>query len=242
MPLPGPAENPGMSVESDATRPIRVLVVDDQTLVREGLVALIGLLPGMEVVGTAGDGAEALERAAEVAPDVVLMDLRMPRVDGVEATRSIRERHPGVQVVVLTTYSDDESVLSALRAGARGFLTKDATAQEIARAVTAVHRGDPGLDAIAQEKLLRALDSGGRPARRERAAPALPDGLSPREAEVLALIAAGSTNAEIAEELCVTEATVKTHINNIFSKAHLRDRAAAVLYAHRHGLAPGDEP
>jgi len=232
-----------MNAETPPLPPIRVLVVDDQTLVREGLVALIGLLPGMEAVGTAADGAEALERVAEVAPDVVLMDLRMPRVDGVEATRSIRERHPHVQVVVLTTYSDDESVLSALRAGARGFLTKDATAQEIARAVNAVHRGDPGLDVTAQEKLLRALDTGGRPAaRRERAAPALPDGLSPREAEVLALIAAGSTNAEIAEELCVTEATVKTHINNIFSKAHLRDRAAAVLYAHRHGLAPGDEP
>ncbi|GII75096.1 DNA-binding response regulator [Sphaerisporangium rufum] len=208
----------------------RVLVVDDQTVVREGLVLLLRLLPGIEVVGTAADGAEALLLVAAERPDVVLMDLRMPRMGGVEATRRIREEHPGTQVVVLTTYSDDESVFAALRAGARGYLTKDARAEEIAEAVARVRRGDAQLDPAVQRRLLEMVSAGRQP--RD-----LPDGLTPREAEVLEAIARGRSNAEIAKELYITEATVKTHINKLFAKTGVRDRAQAVAYAYRHGLA-----
>ncbi|MCW2937348.1 MAG: two component transcriptional regulator, LuxR family [Actinomycetia bacterium] len=214
----------------------RVLVVDDQTVVRDGLILLLGLLPGMEVVGAAADGAQALELVAAHLPDVVLMDLRMPRMDGVEATRRIRASHPSVQVVVLTTYADDDSVFSALKAGARGFLTKDAGAEEIARAISAVRDGEAQLDPSVQRRLVEAL-AASRPVRRTTD---LPDGLTRREAEVLKLIAAGRTNAEIARELYVAESTVKTHVNNLFAKAGLRDRAQAVTYAYRHHLAePG---
>jgi DNA-binding NarL/FixJ family response regulator len=216
----------------------RVLVVDDQTVVRDGLVLLLGLLPGLEVVGSAGDGEEALRLVAEHRPDVVLMDLRMPRVDGVEATRRIKAAHPAVQIVVLTTYSDDESVFAALQAGARGYLTKDAGAEEIARAIDAVRGGDAQLDPSVQRRLVDALATGVQPSRRRRGD--LPDGLTQREAEVLTLIADGRSNAEIARELFISEATVKTHINNLFAKAGLRDRAQAVTYAYRKGLAePG---
>jgi DNA-binding NarL/FixJ family response regulator len=213
----------------------RVLVVDDQTVVRDGLVLLLGLLPGLEVVGSAGDGEEALRLVGENHPDVVLMDLRMPRVDGVEATRRIKAEHPSVQIVVLTTYSDDESVFAALQAGARGYLTKDAGADEIARAIDAVRGGDAQLDPSVQRRLVDALATGTQPSRRRRGD--LPDGLTQREAEVLTLIAGGNSNAEIARELFISEATVKTHINNLFAKAGLRDRAQAVTYAYRKGLA-----
>jgi len=213
----------------------RVLVVDDQTVVRDGLVLLLGLLPGLEVVGSAGDGEEAVRLVGEHHPDVVLMDLRMPRVDGVEATRRIKADHPSVQIVVLTTYSDDESVFAALQAGARGYLTKDAGADEIARAIDAVCGGDAQLDPSVQRRLVDALATGAQPARRRRGD--LPDGLTQREAEVLILIAGGRSNAEIARELFISEATVKTHINNLFAKAGLRDRAQAVTYAYRKGLA-----
>jgi DNA-binding NarL/FixJ family response regulator len=213
----------------------RVLVVDDQTVVRDGLVLLLGLLPGLEVVGSAGDGEEAVRLVAENHPDVVLMDLRMPRVDGVEATRRIKAQHPSVQIVVLTTFSDDESVFAALQAGARGYLTKDAGAEEIARAIDAVRGGDAQLDPSVQRRLVDALATGAQPSRRRRAD--LPDGLTQREVEVLTLIASGRSNAEIARELFISEATVKTHINNLFAKAGLRDRAQAVTYAYRKGLA-----
>jgi DNA-binding NarL/FixJ family response regulator len=213
----------------------RVLVVDDQTVVRDGLVLLLGLLPGLEVVGSAGDGEEAVRLVAENHPDVVLMDLRMPRVDGVEATRRIKAEHPSVQIVVLTTFSDDESVFAALQAGARGYLTKDAGADEIARAIDAVRDGDAQLDPSVQRRLVDALAAGAQPSRRRRAD--LPDGLTQREVEVLTLIASGRSNAEIARELFISEATVKTHINNLFAKAGLRDRAQAVTYAYRKGLA-----
>ncbi|PZG13658.1 response regulator [Nonomuraea aridisoli] len=215
----------------------RVVVVDDQAVVREGLVLLLGLLPGIEVVGSAGDGEAALRLVEDERPDVVLMDLRMPRMDGVEATRHIRAAYPETQVVVLTTYSDDDSVFAALRAGARGFLTKDAEADDIARAVATVVRGDAQLDPSVQRRLLETMAPVRvKPAPAARGAD-LPDGLTPREGEVLALIADGLSNAEIAGRLHVTEATVKTHINNLFAKAHLRDRAQAVTYAYRHGLA-----
>ncbi|MBO1335776.1 response regulator transcription factor [Streptomyces sp. VRA16 Mangrove soil] len=213
----------------------RVVVVDDQTVVREGIVMLLGLLPGIEVVGSGGDGEEAVALVAELAPDVVLMDLRMPRCDGVEATRRIRAEYPGTQVVVLTTYADDESLFPALTAGARGYLTKDAGGEEIVRAVEDVLSGDAGLSPKIQRRLLERLSQPAPAVTPEPKEP--PDGLTAREAEVLGLIADGLTNQEIARELHVSTATVKTHINNLFAKTGLKDRAQAVRYAYRHGLA-----
>jgi DNA-binding NarL/FixJ family response regulator len=216
-------------------RVIRVLIADDQTVVREGLETLLSLSLGIEVVGAARDGEEAVRLVAERAPDIVLMDLRMPRCDGVQATRRITQEHPRTRVVVLTTYADDESIFGALEAGAMGYLTKDAGAQDIQRAIRTVHDGEALLDPVVQRRLIEQIHhSGPRRTSQERS---LPDGLTQREAEVLALIAAGLSNAEIAQRLVISEATVKTHINNIFSKAELRDRAQAVVYAIRHGLA-----
>ena len=218
----------------------RVLVVDDQTVVRDGLVLILQLLPDIEVVGSCGDGESALRLVAEHRPDVVLMDLRMPRMDGAEATARIKASHPDTQIVVLTTFSDDASVFTALKAGARGYLTKDAGSAEIAGAITAVHDGTAQLDPKIQRQLVDALAGDPAPAPAPAPAPSttdLPDGLTRREAEVLNLIAAGRSNGEIARELYISEATVKTHINNLFTKAGLRDRAQAVGYAYRHGLA-----
>jgi DNA-binding NarL/FixJ family response regulator len=209
----------------------RVLLADDQRVVREGLSMLLGLLPGIEVVGTAADGEEAFTMALELRPDVVLMDLRMPRCDGIEATRRLRDARPETKVIALTTYADDASVLAAIRAGARGFLTKDAGAEEIQEAIGAVARGEAALDPAVQRHVVAALSADDAPD-----SPALPDGLTAREAEVLALIAEGLSNAEIAERLVVSPATVKSHINHLFAKANLRDRAQAVTYAYRHGL------
>lgn len=214
----------------------RVVVAEDQAIVRDGLVLLLGLLPGVEVVGAAADGEEALTLVAEHRPDVVLMDLRMPRLSGVAATKRVREEFPDTQVVVLTTYADDASVFSALRAGARGFLTKSAGAEEIAAAIASVMEGHAGLDPKIQGRLLDNMTAVPSPPPVPRR-PETPDGLTRREREVLILIAAGRTNAEIAGELYVSEATVKTHINNLFAKAGLRTRAQAVAYAFRHGLA-----
>ncbi|MEV1025412.1 response regulator transcription factor [Streptomyces sp. NPDC050264] len=214
--------------------PARVVVVDDQTVVREGIVMLLGLLPGIEVVGAGGDGEQAITLVAELDPDVVLMDLRMPRCDGVEATRRIRAEHPGTQVVILTTYADDESLFPALKAGARGYLTKDAGGDEIVRAVADVLSGDAGLSPRIQRRLLERLS---QPEDVTPTPKEPPDGLTAREAEVLVLIADGLNNQEIGRALHVSTATVKTHINNLFAKTGLKDRAQAVRYAYRHGLA-----
>ncbi|MEU7818996.1 response regulator transcription factor [Pseudonocardia sp. NPDC049154] len=211
---------------------LRVVLADDQRIVRDGLVTLLGLLPGIEVVGAAADGAAALELVAEHAPDVLLTDLRMPGVDGVEATRRVRTEHPGTAVVVLTTYVDDEAVVPALRAGAAGWLSKDADAEAIGRALRSAADGQTTLDPVAAARLVGASAPAPAPA-------TLPDGLTPREAEVLTLIAEGLSNQQIARRLVVGEATVKTHVNHLFAKAGLRDRAQAVRYAYRHGLTGG---
>ncbi|MFE9740255.1 response regulator [Streptomyces sp. NPDC006477] len=301
-------------MSGDETTPVvRVVVADDQAVVREGIVMLLGLLPGVEVVGAARDGEEAVALTAELTPDVVLMDLRMPRCDGVEATRRIRERHPGTEIVVLTTYADDDSLFPALRAGARGYLTKDAGGEEIVRALRDVTDGRAGLSPTVQRRLLEQLlerperpgertertsertggsteRTGGRTERIEPTeatlgaggartvggvrsaeeterndrsrwpkssgapgagtegvpapgAPVVPgaDGLTERETEVLVLVADGLSNQEIAGRLRISTATVKTHINNLFAKTGVRDRAQAVRYAYQHGLvrAPG---
>ena len=215
--------------------PIRVLIADDQRVVRDGLTMLVALIDGVEVVGTAGDGIEAVEVAVRERPDVVLMDLRMPDMDGADATRQIRDVLPDARVLVLTTYADDESLFPALQAGARGYLTKDASAEEIEQAIRALAAGRTHLDPIIQQRLVAAvLDAQPAPRAHE-----LPDELTPREAEVLKLIAAGLSNAEIAASLVVSNATVKTHVNRIFSKIGARDRAQAVHYAYQHGIASG---
>ncbi|HEX4723653.1 MAG TPA: response regulator transcription factor [Pseudonocardiaceae bacterium] len=217
---------------------LRVVIADDQTVVREGLAILLGLLPGVEVVGAAEDGLVALRLVAEQRPDVLLVDLRMPRCDGVEATRRVRAEHPGTEVVVLTTYADDESVLDALQAGARGFLTKDADAEAIARALHAAAAGQSTVDGDVQRRLIDAATRGRSGAGQERPRE-LVEGLTARETEVLRLIAGGLSNGEIARRLVVSEATVKTHVNHVFAKANLRDRAQAVAYAYRAGLVDG---
>ena len=212
---------------------IRVVVADDQRVVRDGLVVLLGLLEGIEVVAAAGDGAEAVELADLHDADVVLMDLRMPVLDGVGATRELGVRRPSTRVLVLTTYADDESLFPALRAGARGYLTKDTSAAELERAIRAVHAGETHLDAEVQRRLVETVVA---PAPATRAS-VLPDGLTPREGEVLVLIAEGLSNHEIAARLVVSLATVKTHVNRILAKTGARDRAQAVAYAYRHGIA-----
>jgi DNA-binding NarL/FixJ family response regulator len=212
---------------------VRVLLADDQRLVRESLATMLGLLDGIELVGTASDGEEALALAASQRPEIVLMDLRMPRLDGIEATRRLREEQPDVRVIALTTFDDDESVIGALRAGARGYLTKDAGAEDIRAAIFAVAAGEAALDPTVQHHVVAALASN-EPG---NGGSELPDGLTPREAEILGLIAEGLTNAEIAERLVVSPTTVKSHINHLFAKAGLRDRVQAVTYAYRKGLA-----
>ena len=218
--------------------PARVLVVDDQRVLRDGLVSMLALIPNLEVVGAAADGIEAVDMVERHNPDVVLMDLRMPRCDGVEATRRILAVAPQVSVVVLTTHADDESVFAALQAGARGYLTKEASAEEISRAIATVRAGDALFDPSVQRRLRDAVAAQGMPAAPALRPPAAhnPDGLTARELDVLKLIAEGLDNREIAARLFVSEATVKTHINNMFSKTQVRDRAQAVAYAYRNGI------
>lgn len=209
---------------------IRVLIADDQRAVREGLAMLVGLTDDIEVIGTAGNGFEAVHLANQLQPDVVLMDLRMPEMEGAEATRAIRAAVPEINVLVLTTYADDDSLFPALQAGARGYLTKDASAEEIEHAIRAVADGHTHLDPAIQQRLIAAALTGER-----KSTP--PDDLTAREIEVLKLIAAGFSNTEIATALVVSAATVKTHINHVFQKTGARDRAQAVRYAYEHGLA-----
>jgi DNA-binding NarL/FixJ family response regulator len=238
---------------SDSVPPLRIVVADDQRAVREALATVLDAEPGFEVVGLAADGDEAIELAHRLSPAVVLMDLRMPNVDGVAATRRLAAELPAVKVVVLTTFADDTSILGALEAGALGFLTKDAGREQIALAVRSAAAGQAVLDPLVQASLLRAASPAGAaagaaglgppvesPAPAAPAPEALPDDLTPREADVLRAIAAGRSNAEIATELFISEVTVKSHINHLFAKIQARSRAEAVRYAYDHGLVtPG---
>jgi DNA-binding NarL/FixJ family response regulator len=214
-------------------RPLRVVIADDQASVREGLVLLLGGLPGIDVVGAAADGEQALAQVAEHQPDAILLDLHMPVLDGIGATRRLAAEHPGVAIVVLTTYADDGSVIEALQAGARSYLTKDADRTDIARALQAAAGGLTVFDPRVRATLLAAAGPGPGPA---GLTPEPPDGLTHREVEILGLMAQGLTNPEIAERLYLSNHTVKTHINRIFAKTGSRDRVAAVGYAQRHRI------
>jgi DNA-binding NarL/FixJ family response regulator len=213
--------------------PLRVLLVDDHPLYRDGLVAVLGTLPGVEVAGQAGDGQEAVERARALQPDVVLMDLNLPVLGGIEATRRITGELPRTAVLVLTMLDGDDALFAAMRAGARGYLLKGADRDEIARALTTVGRGEVVFSAALASRVL-AWFSGGRPA----AATPFPE-LTDREREVLDLVARGLTNAAIAARLVVSDKTVRNHVSSVFSKLHVGDRALAVARARDAGLGQG---
>ncbi|MFD7492517.1 response regulator [Streptomyces sp. NPDC059832] len=221
-----------MSEPTQNPQRLRVIVADDQAAVREPLAAVLDLAEDIDVVASAADGTEVLAAVAAGPVDVVLMDLRMPVMDGTEATRRLTEEHPEVAVVILTTFADDDSILAALSAGASGYLTKNAGRQDITRAIRAAAAGQSVLDREVQNRLLETV-------RTKPPAPGqpLPGDITPREREVLTLIGQGLPNRAIAEKLFISEATVKTHINNLFAKADIKDRADAVRRALGAGLA-----
>ncbi|MEV6879666.1 response regulator transcription factor [Amycolatopsis sp. NPDC051128] len=205
---------------------VRVLVVDDQRLVREGIASLLDIQPGISVVGMAATGREAIERTLALGPDVVLMDVRMPEMDGVEAVAVLRRRAPDCRVVMLTTFDDEEYVVQALRAGAAGYLLKDLPAAELAESVRLAHAGVTQLDRTAARHVAAALSGH----------PAPSDALTSRETEVLRMVATGATNREIAAKLFLSEGTVKNHISRVLGRLGLRDRTQAAVYARDRGL------
>ena len=209
---------------------IRILLVDDQTLIRQGIKLLLDLEPDLEVVGLAGNGREALELAAELRPDVVLMDVRMPELDGVAATRALTARLPQTGVIILTTFDDDEYVFEGLKAGARGYLLKDVSSDEMAQAVRAVAAGQALIQPSVARKVVAEFSRLAAGAPREQP-PELAQPLTERELEVLRAMAAGQSNREIAELLVITEGTVKNHVSNLLAKLDVRDRTQAVLKA-----------
>src|SRR5215468_10788316 len=229
-----------------AGAPLRLVIADDQASVRQGLVLLLDAVPDIDVVGAAADGEQALELVAEHEPDAILLDLHMPVLDGIGAIRRLTAEHPGVAIVVLTTYADDSSVLDALHGGARSYLTKDADRTDIARTLHVAAGGLTVIDPRAHATLLAATTTKPGPAGAtpteaaatptEAAAAPSPDGLTQREVEILGLIARGLNNSEIAAQLFLSSHTIKTHINRIFAKTGSRDRAAAIGYAHRHNI------
>ena len=216
------------------TSPIRVLLVDDHAILRKGIRALLSTEPDIEVVGEAGDGAEALAQAEVLQPDVILMDLVMPNMDGITATQQVTTRQPGARVLVLTSFVADDKVFPAIKAGALGYILKDTGPDELVRAIRQVHRGEPTLEPEIARKVLFEL------AQSSEQAPT-PDPLTGRELEVLRLIAQGKSNREIAEDLVLAEVTVRTHVSNILSKLHLANRTQAALYALKEGLASLDD-
>ncbi|MFJ8097494.1 response regulator transcription factor [Streptomyces griseofuscus] len=228
----GSAQEPRNPQDPLTERPLKVIVADDQATVREPLAAVLGMTEDIDIVAAAADGTEVLADAAATPVDVVLMDLRMPVMDGTEATRRLSEEYPGTAVVVLTTFADDDSILAALSAGARGCLTKNAGRQDIVRAIRAAAAGQSVLDYEVQNRLLTTVRT-----RPSADAQPLPRDLTRREREVLTLIGQGLPNRAIAEKLFISEATVKTHINNLFAKTGIQDRADAVRRAIAAGLA-----
>ncbi len=223
-----------------APLPIRVVLADDQRVVREGLMLMLDLIDGVEVVGAGADGGAAVELVRSEQPDVLLVDLRMPGIDGIDATRQVRALSTPPAVVVLTTVDDQPSIVAAMRAGAIGYLTKDADAETIGEAIRAAAAGRSLMDGAVQASLVAALSAPTAPG---ATGPTVTDpspeslsGLTSRELEVLALVAEGKSNREIARQLVVSEATVKTHVNHLLAKVGVRDRAAAVAYAYRHHL------
>ncbi len=224
--------------------PVRVLVVDDQRLMRDGIASLLDIQDGIKVVGTAANGQEALEQALTLQPDVILMDVRMPIMDGVAATTQVRRQLPSCQVLMLTTFDDEEYVIEALRAGATGYLLKDIPAYNLAQAVKAAHQGIYQLDPAVAGKVFNSLAAASSQQSRSHipsskdhtATPVKPTDLTEREIEVLRLIAHGATNREIAEALVISEGTVKNHISNILSRLGLRDRTQAAIYARENNL------
>jgi NarL family two-component system response regulator LiaR len=213
---------------------IRVLVVDDHAIVRKGTRALLAEIEDIEVVGEASDGQEAMAQAGALSPDVILMDLVMPGVDGIEATRQITKHEPSPRILVLTSFASDDKVFPAIKAGALGYLLKDSEPADLVEAIHQVHRGEPSLQPSIAQKVLKEL-------RRPSARPPTPDPLTDREREVLRLVAKGLSNREIAQRLVITEATVRTHVSNILSKLHLANRVQATLYALQEGITSLDD-
>ncbi len=212
---------------------IRVIVVDDHAIVRKGISALLATEPGIQVVGEASNGAEALDQASSLLPDVMLMDLVMPQMDGIEAIRQIKTRQPDIRILVLTSFAADDKVLPAIKAGALGYLLKDSSPEDLVSAIRQVYRGESWLHPTIARKVLQELT---RPVE-HKPAPDSSQSLTEREAEVLRLIAQGLSNREIADRLVLSEATVRTHVSNILNKLHLASRTQAALYALREGLA-----
>ncbi|MBN9391476.1 MAG: response regulator transcription factor [Chloroflexi bacterium] len=232
-----------MTTDHPTNSPVRLLITDDQRLLREGIASLLSLQPGIEVVGTASNGQEAFEKAQQLKPDVILMDVRMPVMDGVAATALIKRQLLSCKILMLTTFDDEEYVIDALKAGASGYLLKTIPEDDLAQAVIAVHKGIYQLDPAVAQKVISSLGKQPEPA------PASPDralnkslgvisnsGLTERELEVLKLTSQGLSNSEIAGQLFISEGTVKNHISNILSRLGLRDRIQAIIYARENGL------
>ena len=220
------------------TSSIRILIADDHAILRKGIRALLSTEPDLEVVGETGDGLETVAQAAALKPDVILMDLVMPKMDGIEATRRITAEQSGVpgspRVLVLTSFAADDKVFPAIKAGALGYILKDSGPAELVQAIHQVYQGQPSLEPSIALKVLQELS---QPSRR----PPTPDPLSEREMEVLRLLAKGKSNREIADQLVITELTVRTHVSNILGKLHLASRTQAALYALKEGLASVDD-
>lgn len=216
------------------TSRIRVLIADDHAILRKGIRALLSTEPDMEVVGETSDGLETVAQAKTLHPDVILMDLVMPKMDGIEATRQITAEQPGVRILVLTSFAADDKVFPAIKAGALGYILKDSGPVELVQAIHQVYRGEPSLGPSIALKMLQELS---HPPQR----PPTPEPLSEREMEVLRLLAQGKSNREIADQLVIAELTVRTHVSNILGKLHLASRTQAALYALKEGLASLDD-
>ena len=215
------------------TETIRILIADDHAIVREGLRWLIDTEPGIELVGEAADGVEAVLKARSLQPDVILLDLVMPRKGGIEAIAEIKQENPEARILVLTSFAEDDKVFPAIQAGALGYLLKDSSPQELLKAIREVYQGESSLHPTIARKLIGELN-------RPSDLPATEEPLTEREVEVLSLVARGLSNQEIAERLVVSERTVRTHVSNILGKLHLANRTQAALYAVREGLASPD--